>query len=215
MSVAGSASFLVSASLRLLSATWRTTAAGEEHLLRVRSSGEPFIYALWHGRMLLPIWAHRGEGVATMASRSKDGDIIARWLDRNGYTVVRGSTNKGGARGIVRLLASLEAGHPAALTVDGPKGPPRVVQQGVLRLARKSNAWILPVSASASRARFLKSWDRYLLPGALSRNTVIYGSPFRLGGETDEEGARRVKDAIDRITAEADRRAGVSPPPPW
>lgn len=215
MSLAGAASRLVSASLRLLSATWKDSVAGEEPFLRARATGEPLIFALWHGRMLLPIWRHRSQGIATMASKSKDGEIIARWLERNGYTVVRGSTSKGGARGIVRLLRSLEAGHPAALTVDGPKGPPREVQEGVLLLARKANAWIVPISASATRARFLRSWDRYLLPGPFSRNFVVYGPPFRLGRETDAEAAGRVKGAIDLATAEADRLAGVSPPPPW
>lgn len=215
MNAAAPASLAISAMLRLLSATWKTRTAGEEHWHKLRDSGEPFVYALWHGRMLLPIWRHRGEGVATMASKSQDGEIIARWLARNGYFVVRGSTNRGGARGIVRLMRSLQEGRGVALTVDGPKGPPRVVQEGLLLLARKSHAWILPVSASATRPRFLKSWDRYLLPKPFSRNTVIYGEPFRLRRETDPEAAARVKDAIDSITAEADRRAGVTAPPPW
>jgi lysophospholipid acyltransferase (LPLAT)-like uncharacterized protein len=215
MSSAGTASLAVSGALRLLSATWKTSAAGEERLRRLRSAGEPFLYALWHGRMLLPIWRHRGQGIATMASKSKDGEIIARWLTRNGYAVVRGSTWKGGARGIVRLLRCLEEGRSVALTVDGPKGPPRLVQEGILMLARKANAWIMPVSASATHPRFLRSWDRYLLPRAFSRNVVVYGEPFRLGRETDAEAAAFLKDALDAATAEADRRMGIAAPPPW
>src|SRR5579859_5830911 len=126
MSFPGPASLAVSGALRVLSATWRNSAVGEDRLRRLEETGEPFLYALWHGRMLLPIWRHRGQSIATMASKSKDGEIISRWLARNGYAVVRGSTQKGGARGIVRLLRSLEEGHSVALTVDGPKGPPRV-----------------------------------------------------------------------------------------
>ena len=59
----------------------------------------PFVYTLWHGRMVLCILAHLHEDIVTMASRSKDGEIIARWLVRNGYVPVRGSTGKGGRRG--------------------------------------------------------------------------------------------------------------------
>jgi len=205
----------VSAVLRALSLTWRTETVRGELYDRLRASRDPVIFALWHGRMLVPIWRHRGEGIATMASKSEDGEIIARWLARNGYLPVRGSTNKGGARGIVHLLRHMERGHAAALTVDGPKGPPRVVQEGIGTLARRTGAWILPVSAGSSRPRFLRSWDRYLLPRPFSKNFVVYGEPFRLGHESNEAALRRIKEGIDTATAEADRSAGVTPPEPW
>jgi lysophospholipid acyltransferase (LPLAT)-like uncharacterized protein len=205
----------VSALLRALSLTWRTEAVHGERYAALRGSGEPVIFAVWHGRMLVPIWRHRGEGIATMASKSGDGEIIALWLSRNGYLPVRGSTNKGGARGIVQLSRHMELGRPAALTVDGPKGPPRAVQEGIVTLARRAQAWILPVSAGATRPRFLRSWDRYLVPKAFSKNFVVYGEPFRLGNETNEAAQLRIKDSIDAATAEADRLAGVDPPAPW
>lgn len=205
----------VSGVLRALSLTWRTESVHREHYARLKGSGEPVIFALWHGRMLFPIWRHRNEGIATMASKSGDGEIIARWLARHGYLPVRGSTRKGGARGIVQLARYLERGHAAALTVDGPKGPPRVVQEGIVTLARRSGAWILPVSAGASRPRFLRSWDRFLVPKAFSRTVIVYGEPVRLGHASSEEACRRIKEGIDAATAEADRRAGVRPPEPW
>jgi hypothetical protein len=205
----------VSSLLRAYDATWRTERVHLERWRRLREAGDPFIFALWHGRMLVPIWAHRGQRVATMASKSKDGEIIARWLGGHGYVPVRGSTNKGGARGIVRLARYLADGHAAALTVDGPKGPPRIVQEGILTLARRSNAWILPISSGATRPRFLRSWDRYLVPKAFSRNFVVYAEPFRLEKLDDAAACARIKAGIDEATAEADRLAGVTPPPPW
>ena len=74
--------------------------------------------------MVLPILAQRHEGIITMASRSKDGEIIARWLERNGIVAARGSTGKGGRRGLDDMIAGVRAGRPAALTIDGPKGLP-------------------------------------------------------------------------------------------
>ena len=142
-----------------------------------------------------------------MASKSSDGEVIARWLESNGYFAVRGSTNKGGARGIVVLKRYLEAGHPAALTVDGPKGPPRVVQEGIVTLARRAGAWVLPVSAGTSRPRFLRSWDRYLVPLPFARSFVTYGEPFRLGAESDQDALAKIGRAIDQATEEADRLA--------
>ena len=96
------------------------------------AKGVPFVYALWHGRMVLCILAHLHQNIVTMASRSKDGEIIARWLVRNGYIPVRGSTRKGGLAALQEMI-DLRARRPrAALTIDGPKGPPRVAQAGVL-----------------------------------------------------------------------------------
>src|SRR5206468_833607 len=47
----------------------------------------PILFALWHGRMFLPIDVHRHTGIGTMASKSRDGEIITRWLENNGYLV--------------------------------------------------------------------------------------------------------------------------------
>jgi lysophospholipid acyltransferase (LPLAT)-like uncharacterized protein len=86
----------VSALLRALSLTWRTDAVHGERYAALKASGEPVIFALWHGRMLVPIWRHRGEGIATMASKSGDGEIIAQWLSRNGYLPVGARRTRAG-----------------------------------------------------------------------------------------------------------------------
>lgn len=215
MSLPLAASYLISAGLRLHDATWTTEVVGGEHFQRVKASGEPFIFALWHGRMLVPILRHRGQGIATMASRSRDGEVIARWLERNGYSVCRGSTTRGGVRALLELKDMLRAGRPAALTVDGPLGPPRQVQEGIVTLAQTFNAWLLPVTGSAARPRYLHSWDGYLVPRLFSKNFVVYGEPFRLGNEPGGDAAEQIKKALDEITAQADLRAGITPPPPW
>jgi lysophospholipid acyltransferase (LPLAT)-like uncharacterized protein len=96
------------------------------------------------------------------------------------------------------------------LTVDGPKGPARVVQPGAVRLARLTGAWILPISFSSSWPLFFRSWDRYLVPKPFSRNFVSYGEPFPVGPEiTDEAALAKIASAIDLVTEEADRAAGI------
>ncbi len=131
----------------------------------------------------------------------------------NGYVVVRGSTTRGGSqalRGMVRLVRS---GRHAALTVDGPKGPPRVVQPGVVQLARLTGAWILPITSSSSGARFLASWDRFLVPYPFSKGVVAYGEPFPIPPDiSDETALARIASALDAATAQADAAAGVRPP---
>jgi lysophospholipid acyltransferase (LPLAT)-like uncharacterized protein len=199
-----------------LRATIRIHELHPERERDLKRRGVPFVYTLWHGRMVLPILAHLHENIVTMASRSKDGEIIARWLTRNGYVPARGSTKKGGRAALQHMIDHVRGGYPAALTVDGPKGPPRVVQPGILRLARETGAWILPFTGAATRPLFLKSWDRYLVPKPFSRCYVGYGEPFPVpeGGD-DAATLARIGAAIDAITREADAAVRVSPPPPW
>ncbi|HYV41408.1 MAG TPA: lysophospholipid acyltransferase family protein, partial [Thermoanaerobaculia bacterium] len=207
---------LVGALVALHRATIKVERLHIEHYLGLKARRVPILFALWHGRMFLSIQAHRGEGIATMASQSKDGEWIARWLEKNGYVVVRGSTTRGGSQGLREMVRLVRSGRHAALTVDGPKGPPRVVQPGVVQLARLTGAWILPITSSCSKARFLASWDRYLLPYPFSKAVVAYGEPFPIPQDmTDETALARIASALDAPTSEADAAAGITPPPPW
>ena len=91
---------LVGAALAVLRATLRVRILHGEHYEQLRKKRVPILFALWHGRMLLPIQRHRHQRIVTMASQSKDGEIIASWLARNGYIVVRGSTTRGGSQAL-------------------------------------------------------------------------------------------------------------------
>lgn len=205
---------LAGISIALLRGTLRVERLHFERYLELRARGVPILFSLWHGRMFLPIQAHRHQGIVTMASQSEDGEIIARWLEKNGYRVVRGSTSRGGGEALRQMVRQVRSGRHAALTVDGPKGPPRVVQPGVLQLARLTGAWILPITYSSVRPRFFQSWDRYLLPKPFSRNVVAYGEPFPVPDQLGDEAAlSKIAAAIDAATAEADQTTGITPPP--
>ena len=204
---------LVGGLIVLHRATLRVRRLRFDHYIGLKARGVPILFTLWHGRMFLSIQAHRREGIVTMASQSKDGEIIAGWLERNGYVVVRGSTTRGGSQALREMVRHVRSGRNAALTVDGPKGPARVVAPGVVQLARLTGAWILPITSSSSRPRFLRSWDRYLLPGPFSKNVVAYGEPFPVSDEmTDEAAISRIASALDAVTAEADASAGIAAP---
>ena len=197
-------------------ATLRTRYLNGERHRQLMAQGVPILFALWHGRMFLSIQAHRHQGIVTMASRSRDGEIIARWLERNGYVVARGSSSRGGGAAFKEMVRHMRAGRPGALTVDGPRGPARIVQPGIVELARVTGAWILPISFSSSRPRFLGSWDRYLLPLPFSVNVVAYGEGFPIPREQSaSDAARKIADAIDRTTREADAFVRVTPPALW
>jgi lysophospholipid acyltransferase (LPLAT)-like uncharacterized protein len=150
-----------------------------------------------------------------MASKSRDGDVIAGFLFFWGFRVARGSSSRAGGEALRQMIQEKREGAPAAdLTTDGPRGPARRSKAGVASLAAALDTPVIPVGASSTRPRFLNSWDRYMLPLPFSSCVVLVGPPVvREGGESDESYLRRLDAAIDRATDEADRLCKVEKAP--
>ena len=188
---------------------------GNEHRAALDAAGTPVLHALWHQRMVVGIYVNGFRRVVTMASRSGDGDVIASLLRLLGYRVVRGSSSRGGGSAMLEMIREVRKGKPwAALTTDGPRGPVRRSKPGIAVLADAVGGAILPVGASSSRPKFLRSWDNFLLPLPFSRCVCVYGKPVRREpGEPDETFLARIDRALDAATEEADRICGVTGAP--
>ena len=205
--------------LFLLIVLWRATLrirlVGRENREAIERAGRPVLHAIWHQRMVAGILRFPYTGTVTMASRSSDGDVIAGFLFWWGFRAVRGSSSRGGGEALTEMVESLRGTTRwAALTPDGPRGPARRCKLGVLRLAEELDAPIMPVGTSSTRPRFLRSWDRYLLPMPFSRCAVVFDEGLRRAeGESDEAFLARVDAAIDARTDEADRLCGVAGAP--
>jgi lysophospholipid acyltransferase (LPLAT)-like uncharacterized protein len=179
--IAGAAYPLIAA----LCWTYRWRVEGAAHYDAVTSSGQQPILALWHGRILAGLHYFRNRGVVVITSQNFDGEWIARILHKFGFGTARGSTSRGGARALVQLRRELAAGKPAAFTVDGPRGPAKVVQPGVAFLAGATGQPILPYHIEANRHWTLRSWDRTQIPKPFSTVVLVIGSPIQVLGTDD------------------------------
>jgi lysophospholipid acyltransferase (LPLAT)-like uncharacterized protein len=74
-----------------------------------------------------------------------------------------------------------------AITPDGPRGPSEVVQPGVLMLAQKSGAALIPAGVSAKPRFLAKSWDRYMVPWPFARAIGFAGEPIYVPADATEE----------------------------
>ena len=148
--------------------------------------------------------------VVVMVSRSRDGERIARIVERFGIGAVRGSTRRGGERALREMARVLEGGDNAAVTPDGPQGPRYRVQPGVIALAEMTKAPIVPVAWTPSRYRSLPTWDGSIVPYPFVRCRVNLGRPIDLrffDGSQDEaavELQRRLLE-LGEPAAEGDR----------
>jgi lysophospholipid acyltransferase (LPLAT)-like uncharacterized protein len=173
----------------------------------------PVVFAFHHGRQFgLLRYPHEGE-VTVLSSLSRDGTLQARVLRALGYAVVRGSSSRGGAAGLLALVRCLRRGSAAALAVDGPRGPLGKVKPGVVGLAASTGATIVPVAASASRGwRLHRSWDRFFIPAPWSRVVLVSGPSCRVarraGAAVLERHRTELQQTLTALNAEADRQWG-------
>jgi lysophospholipid acyltransferase (LPLAT)-like uncharacterized protein len=184
---------------------WRET--GVAHLDEVARSGRQPIYAFWHGRILAATLYFRDRGIIVITSENFDGEWIARIIRRFGYGTARGSTSRGGVRALVQLRRDMAAGHPAAFTVDGPRGPARVAQAGALWLAGATKHPIVPFHIEASSFWTTKSWDRHQIPKPGSDIAIAIGTPIEVP-DTEEATVEAKRLELERTLGALEVEAG-------
>lgn len=165
----------------------RCTREGVENFEQFRRRGEPVIFVFWHGQLLSLVHYHRNEGIVVLVSDHADGEYITRVILRHGFGAARGSSTRGGVKGLKGILRAIRGGKDLAFTPDGPRGPRHVFKWGALTAAQISGAPVVPVALGADRAWYLKSWDRFMIPKPFSSLTIRYGSPRRVPREAEEE----------------------------
>ena len=199
--------------VRALGRSLRLTVTGLDRVLPAWQEHRPLIYALWHGRLLMIPWlsarltaAHGARTIRVLASRSRDGELIARYVRRFGLETIRGSSSRGGAAALRALAAALRHGDDVVVAPDGPRGPRQRVQPGVIAVAAISGVPVVPLAFAAHPARALATRDRFLVPAPFARGALVIGAPIAVSrDEAREAAARRVEAAIDAVTADADK----------
>jgi lysophospholipid acyltransferase (LPLAT)-like uncharacterized protein len=153
---------------------------------------ENYIGALWHNRLLIfPLVLRRffpNRRGAALISASRDGDLLSDAIHRFDYDVVRGSSSNFGASGLLALSDVLAGGRDVVITPDGPRGPAYELGPGIIFLAQKTGARVLPLNLEYSSCWRVKSWDRFIIPRPFSKVRIIIGQPERIRStSTDQE----------------------------
>lgn len=184
---------------------------GKEHPDLHWDQNKPLIACFWHGRLLMMFKSWFGQHKLHMLiSSHPDGQIIARTTQRFGYGWIVGSSNRGGRKAILNILKTLKSGESVGITPDGPRGPRYKANLGVIQMARLGNTALLPISYSATRGIFMKSWDRFFLPFPFSKGIFIYGPLINVAGssKTDEELCQQLENSLRELTVRADLHCG-------
>lgn len=192
--------------LRFTGATTRIKWVRNAEVDALEKAGKNFIYAIWHNRQVFLMYTQRDTKACALVSLSKDGEYMARILRHFGMEAVRGSTSKGGTMALLALLDKAQEGWHPVITPDGPRGPARKVQQGVLFLAQKTGLPIVPIACGLSHKLTFNSWDKFQFPLPFGRSAVVYGRPISIA-ENDDLSVKtaEIQAELDLVTDQADR----------
>jgi len=174
-----------------------------QSIIESNKKGQPYVIAFWHGE-LLPVscLAHTvSPHFVALISQSKDGEVIAGVLERLGQKAVRGSSSRGGVKALLQAKRIMEKeNRMAVFTMDGPRGPRHKAKDGVIFLAQRAGAKIIPVRAFPKKKKiFTKSWDHFVLPMPFTRCSAYIGEPMEVTTEKlDKDVMAREKERLER-----------------
>lgn len=158
------------------------------------------IFGFWHDKQLAPLllfakYANRKR--VALVSPSYDGQIIATWLRRLGYSVVKGSSNKSPRTSLVKLIDAAQNGFCVGIAADGPRGPRYQAKSGLAFIAHKSDLPIVPVGVAYSKKWIAqKAWDKFQFPLPFSKIVFYVGAPFWVKVLEGQETNAKISEAI-------------------
>ena len=170
----------------LIGKTVRFQIEGWEILEKIERDGKIPILAFWHNRIFLATYYFRFRGIIVMSSQSFDSEYVARFIQRFGFGIVKGSSTRGGVGGLIEMIRLMKKGFPTGFSVDGPKGPVYQAKTGTLLLAKKTGNPVLPFSVEAENYWTIKSWDKLQIPKPFTRSKIFIAEPIDVSKNADD-----------------------------
>jgi lysophospholipid acyltransferase (LPLAT)-like uncharacterized protein len=165
-----------------------------------------YLYAFWHENMLLPAYQYGRLHPKVLISEHRDGELITQMCRHLGFGVVRGSRTRGGVRA-VREILELKGRYNMVVTPDGPRGPRRQVQPGLIYLASRTGMSIVPVGFAYHRCWRLSSWDRFAVPYPGSPAVGVFGRPISVPADADRAELEHSRLGFEQAMVEVSRQA--------
>ena len=162
-------------------------------------AGERIIYCIWHENLLLPTLYFGRPDIAVLISQHRDGQLLGSLIQSLGMGMVTGSTTRGGVEAVRKLVDENAPFRHLAVTPDGPRGPRRVVQQGMK---------VACVGVGYRRPGRLGSWDTFAIPRPFTRARCVTADPIAvpagLKAAQLEPYRLRIQDEMDHLNALAE-----------
>jgi len=198
--------FLGKLILSVWTITARKTVIGEDRYKELRRRKKPVVLLIWHSRLLVVPYLFRKRGILALISPSEDGEILARIVEGWGK-VLRGSGSHPIIKAWSAMRKELDRGGEVIIVPDGPRGPNRKMKLGALKLSQQAGAYIVPFTFAASRAKTLKSWDRFMIFYPFAKVVALFGEPILVDPKLRGDDLEKERQRIERILSDLDDQA--------
>ncbi len=193
--------------LRFWTCSQRVRYSISDPLMDPRRRHRPCIYVCWHECLLMPVGLFAQRRFAVLASRNRDAEWLSQIMHWLGSRVVRGSTSRGAVRATREMLRNASE-MSLATAPDGPHGPRRRVQPGVIYLASRTGLPIAPFGFGYRRPWRARSWDRFVLPRPFDVASCVAGQLIwvrpEAGADEREQYRALLQKELERVQLEAD-----------
>ena len=188
--------------IRIYSWTFKVKVINEKEWIEYLGKGGKVLICAWHQQFFSAIRhfkQYEKYNPSLMISKSKDGEIIAGVAKRTGWYTARGSSSRGGGEALHDMIGRLKKFGLAGHIVDGPRGPAGKVKPGVIRLAHGTGSLIVPCYASADRAWYINSWDKFMLPKPFAKVTLHFGEMIKFDPTENNEDFEKQRQHLENI----------------
>ena len=168
------------------------------------------LYAFWHENILVPCQGFARRDTLVLISQHADGEMIAQVCKHLGWGTVRGSSTRGGIKAMREMMRASPGRHIVVIP-DGPRGPRRHIELGLIFLAAKTGLPIVLLGVGHDRPWRLRTWDRFCVPRPFSKALVLGSAPIHIPEYADkaelEQYRQQVEKALNDVTDCAERLA--------
>ncbi len=176
--------------IQIYSMTLRLRVENEATWQNLLNSNKNILLCAWHQQFFAAIRYFRtyskfNPGI--MISQSRDGELIAGVANKTGWHTARGSSTRGGKNAMDAMISHIKKYGLGVHILDGPTGPIGKVKAGAVKIAKETNAFIVPFYIKPQNAWFFNSWDRFMLPKPFSKVTLTFGDIIQFTDNSDNK----------------------------
>ncbi|MDR1009474.1 MAG: DUF374 domain-containing protein [Rickettsiales bacterium] len=205
------AAFIISLMVRFVQRFSPTEYRNVKRLQNYVRGGNPVLVALWHSRALFMNKVWREEiGLAqapahAIFSTHRDGRLLSSVYRFLGIKPILSDINSRTQTREVsfKVIKALEGGVSIGITPDGPRGPAmKFVTDSMFLFAKKTGVPIVPLYISATRVKFLKTWDRFMIILPFSHSVCEAGDFVYVPRDATEADIAKIRDDLTVVMRE-------------
>jgi lysophospholipid acyltransferase (LPLAT)-like uncharacterized protein len=160
-----------------------------------------YCFCIWHDAILTAVFSSKTYKLSGLISRHQDGSYLSDAVQMVGIIPVRGSASRGGAQATKQLIDQPDL-H-VCITPDGPRGPRRIMKDGIVFLASRTGRPIVPTTLTASSYWSIPGgWSDMLVPKPFSKALLLAGAPIEVPAELTRE---QISEYAELVQKEMDR----------